>query len=469
VLTLWIALRVASASDLEHACHTNRVRDQEGLGKAVQAECLRALRGAAPWGGRRLLDAARRAAARVLGRLEREPSALRLAVAGDVRRMAPTVERVDLVASAHEPRALLDAFERMGVGEPRRPDDRTSEIVLEDGLRVRLEAAGSDAEALALLVLRTGSSRHVDALRRRATERGLSLDERGLRRGEEVVAVRGETDVYEALGVAWRPPERREDDDLDAPVPGDLVAMGDLRGAFHVHTDDGAGSFPLADMARRAAREGYAWTLLADRSPSAVPRGVAPGTYASQRERAAGLAGDGDAARVLVGSEVQVLADGRLDGDEATLRGLDAVIAVVDDPVDDDRRPQDRETLTARWVRAVAHPAVDVVSRPTGRVLLGREPAPVDVDRLLDACAEHGVAVEISGDPHVLELDEAWHEGARRRGIPAVLAADAHDLAGFDQAILAVGAARRGGWRRDEVLNTLEADAYLERRARRMR
>jgi DNA polymerase (family 10) len=452
---------VTSASDLDLLARTNRLRDAEGFGPEVQARLLAALRRGGGWGERRLLDAARGAASRLLGALQREPTALRLAVAGGVRRMEPVCDGVDLVATSTDPAALLEAFATVAfAAEVLERGPGFARVRLEDGSVARLDAFADDDRTLVALAVRTGPDDYVEALRSRAAARGWTLGADALLGPDgQRAEVRSEEEVFQRVGVPWRPPETRRVDLVDRAVAEDLVRMTDLRGVFHAHTRRGHGSYSAAEMAARAAREGYAWIALTDRArPDAAPPLVAddlralrdafPGTPAAP-------AGEDDVpaepvARVLAGVEVAIRPDGTLDAEPGLLEAADVVVAVAD--------AQGGEDVTARLCRAVRDPRVHVLGRPQGRVLLGRPGPAVDVPAVLDACAASGTAVEIDGDPHRLDLGAEWHEEALRRGLVAVVAADAHDLVGIDHAILATGQARRGEWPRDRVLTTWSAD-----------
>jgi DNA polymerase (family 10) len=460
VRRLWLALGVLSTSDLELACRTNRLRDLDGFGSALQQRVLGALVRGETWGRRRLLDVARRAASRVLDRLQREPAALRLAVAGALRRMEPIIERVDLVATAHDTAGLLDAFETMPfVDVAVARGDRDAVVRLDDGVEVWLEVAAREADYAVLLFRRTGPDTHVEALAQRAAACGCTLLDDRLARGGRRVDVAEEEALYAALDLPFVPPERRGATGLDGGEA--LVTMRDVQGCVGLHTVDGAGAFELEDMATRAEREGYRWAVVTDRSHRAFPRGASLEAVRAQAERIARYREqDPDGIELFHGTEVDVLPDGRLDWPDDVLRAFDFVVAAVNDGHGPDGRPQDEAAMTERVCRAVAHPQVHALAHPEGRVLLGRPGWPVNVEAVLRACADAGTAVSVSGLPHRLDLDERWHAYARLLGLRALPAADAHDLNGIDQAILAVGALRRGGWRPGEVLTTLSAAAF---------
>jgi len=365
------------------------------------------------------LSRARAAAGRALGALAREPTAIRLCVAGDLRRMAPRVEGVTLLASSPTPGALLEAFLALPwMHGARHPDLDVAFGQDEDGLPLALRVVAED-EALfaAQWLYLTARTDHFAALLRAADARGLLLDPRGLWRGEARVEAQSEAAIYERLGLPWLPPEVREGNTLVAP-PEDLVAMADVRGLGHVHTTRGRGRHDLTQMAARARREGYAWLLLADAAQDAEA------AAAQRSERAA----------------IERLADE--EGTPLHILGpAEAGFAsCASDP--------------AATIEALSHPGVKVLAHPCPNDGAGWITDLAAWSPVLDACAEHAVVLEVSGGPAALPLPVGWHEAAQTRGLRALAAADAHDLAGVDDQICAVGLLRRGRWRRTDVVST---------------
>ena len=462
---LWLALGVVSVADLDLACRRNRLRDLPDLGPALQAKIQGALRRGEGWGPRRFLDAARATAGRLLTRLQREPAALRLAVAGDVRRMEPLVGGIHLLATAHDAEALLDAFAAMPlVREVLAREPRHVRATTETGFEVVLEVARSEEAFWIRLLGATGPQAHVEALARRAASRGLTLGADALVGPDGPVPLEDEAAVYEALELAWVPPERRHAGDLDE-ASGPIVAMSDVAGVGWLHTEAGAGRDGVEVMLEQAHREGYAWALVADRSRSAFPRGATEEAFRRQGDALAEAAPPGlDAFHGLV---ADILPDGRLDGSEAERRAADVVIGQVNDGFGADGNPQDERGMTRRLLGALDDPRLDVLDLPPGGCLGGAPAWPADLDAVLRACAARGVALAWSGLPHRHLLPPALHGLAREHGLLGLPAADAHDADAFDQALLAVACARRHGWPTDSILTTRDAAgfrAFLDRK-----
>jgi DNA polymerase (family X) len=384
------------------------------------------------------LGAARAAAARLLARLERNENALRLAVAGEVRRMAPWVQRLELLATAHEPAPLLDALaEAPRVAAVLARAERDVALRLEDGLEVHLRVLEDEDAFGSALLAATGPEPFVDLLRARAAAHGLTWRSDALRRGGEALPLPDEAQVFEVLGLDPMPPEQR-----DTHAPGahveTLLTMPEVLGAAGLHARPGRGRYPLADMAARAAREGYAWALV-----------VAEG------EDAAGLATLDEAAAQQGAVDESVptrLAVLRRDGAPQPKGALRLAAAPLDASLE--RALAVVEGTDALWLSAGDAPDAEA-------------PTPGAQTRLLDRLARTGAALVVPPPPRHLRPEPDLLCAALERGVPLLLWADAHDLVALDDLVLAVGLARRAGARAEQVLNTrslADFDAWIARR-----
>lgn len=463
VREIWQQLGVTSLAELEYACLENRLRDLKGFGEKTQANVLKGIGFLKRARGRRLVSQARAAAERCLGRLQREPAALRLAVAGAVRRMVATVEGVDLVATAHDPAALLATFVGMTfVAKVVAQGPGSASVVLEDGTPVALTVVPEEAFFAALFV-RTGSPAHVARVTEAVAAHGRTLTERGLLEGPYVVRLEDEDDVYAAAGLPPVPPELRDEAD-PAPPPADLLVARDVRGVLHAHTTWSDGAFSVREMAERAAQLGFAWFAVCDHSMAAsYAHGLDPARVRAQWEEIDALNASGEVPiPVLKGIETDILPDGDLDLPADLLAGFDVVVGSVHSAM-----KQAPAVMTERLLRAVRHPMIHVLGHPTGRLLLGREGYAFDLERVLDACAEAGTAVECNANPHRLDLDEPGLVAAAARGVKVAIDPDAHDVRGLEDVVYGVGTARRARLRRGDVLTALDVDAFRAWCARR--
>jgi DNA polymerase (family 10) len=313
------------------------------------------------------------------------------------------------------------------------------------------------------LVHFTGSKEHNVALRGIALDRGLSLSEKGFNVVESGELLLDDTEeaVYARLSLPWIPPEMREDTDVIAaaqkgamPTP---VAVGDLRGDTHVHSDWTDGVDSIEVMARAARDRGLQWMVLTDHSPSlGIARGLPPQRIDEQRAEIARLNAELAPFRILHGTEMEVRADGSLDYPDELLAAFEVVVASVHTA-----RNQPSEQLTARTLAAIENPHVDVIAHPTGRIVNRRDPMPLDWPRIFEAAARTGTMLEMNGSPR-LDMDDVLGRAATEAGCRVTLASDAHRTEELSQLDYAVSMARRGWVTADRVAGAADADAFLD-------
>ncbi|MGH9483202.1 MAG: PHP domain-containing protein, partial [Terriglobales bacterium] len=315
----------------------------------------------------------------------------------------------------------------------------------------------------------TGSQQHNIGLRGRAQQAGFKLNEYGLFReeGGERVAGAEEEEIYAALGLAWIPPELREaSGEIEAAAAGTLphlVAERDLLGDVHMHTTASDGRASIEEMADAAAARGYRYIAITDHSQAlAMANGLDERRMLEHLARIRAAERSFQAAhpgfRIFAGVEVDILADGRLDLADEVLAQLDVVIGSIHSRFD-----QSEAETTARLVRAVNNPNLDILGHPSGRLLLRREAYRYDFERVLETCRERGVAVEINASPERLDLNHAQARRAKQRGVAVVINTDAHHPQHLANIRYGLATARRGWLEPGDVLNTLPAEAFLRR------
>ncbi|HEU5319966.1 MAG TPA: PHP domain-containing protein, partial [Methylomirabilota bacterium] len=301
----------------------------------------------------------------------------------------------------------------------------------------------------------TGAKAHNVRVRELASRRGLRLSEYGVfdeRTGARVAGAT-EEEVYAAVGLPWIPPELRENQgEIEAARAGRLPALvtaADLRGDLHAHTEWSDGHHTLERLAEAAEARGWEYVIVSDHSQStAIAGGLTPDALRAQVARIRELQ-PRHRVRILAGTECDVLADGALDFPDDVLAGLDVVLGAVHS-----RFKQTRAEMTARIVRALANPHVDVLAHPTGRRLGSRDPYDVDLDAVLAAARAHGKAVEINGSPDRLDLGDVHARRAAELGVPVAISTDAHFLSDLDHLELGAAVARRAWLGPGAVLNT---------------
>jgi len=460
VRTLRDRLHIRSLDELGKAVEKGRLVGLPGFGPKTAERIREALKAQAPTAGRLLLAVAAQYARPLVAYLAKAPGASRAEVAGSFRRFKETVGDLDILVCAPSGPPVMDHLARwedvervVARGEPR------ATVVLRSGLQVDVRVVPAECFGAALVYF-TGSKAHNIEIRRLAQEKGLKISEYGVfrerARGRET-RVAGETEesVYAALALPFIPPELRENlgevkAAAEGRLPKRLVSREDLRGDLHCHTDATDGRASLEEMARGAEARGLSYLAITDHSPHlAVTRGLTPARLRAQRKLIEKVQRKLERTRLLAGIEVDVLEDGSLDLPAAALRELDVVVAAVHTGL---RLP--REKQTARILRALDDPNVDVLAHPTGRLMPEREPYDVDMERVLTRAEEAGVAVELNAHPERMDLSDAHCRMAKELGVLVAIDSDAHAPTNFDNLAFAAGQARRGWLETGDVLNT---------------
>lgn len=457
--TLWQALGVTSLDDLERAAAQGRVAELAGFGDKTQAKILAGIAQVRRYAGRHRRADVEVALAPLLDTLRATPGVTRLELAGSWRRATATIGDVDILALTSEAHALMAALQQHpSVVEVLAAGETKSSVRLEGDLQVDLRVV-PEASFGAAWQYFTGSKAHNVALRQRALERGFSLSEYGLTPADVPAAPTllgaQEIDIYQALGLAWIPPELREQrGEIEAAAAGGLPALltlADLRGDLHMHSNWSDGRESIAAMHARCAALGYAYHAISDHSQALRMTGGLDAEKLSRQWRELdALEADAPvgAPRILRGLEVDILRDGTLDLDDEWLARLDLVIVALHSHLD---LPQAEQTK--RVLRALAHPQVNVLAHPTGRLLGSREPMALDLDAVYALAAEQRVALECNASPYRLDLDDVALLRACAAGCKLVVNTDAHALSGLQEMRFGVAMARRAWLTPAEVIN----------------
>jgi DNA polymerase (family 10) len=341
-------------------------------------------------------------------------------------------------------------------------ESKTS-VELRNGLRVQLWIQPPERFG-AVLQFATGSKDHNVHLRELAQSKGLSLSEQRLLRedGKEILCAT-EDEVYQHLGLPWIPPELREDrGEVQAALAGrlpELVRMEDMRADLHSHSTWSDGQASILEMAQAAHQAGLKVLAITDHSGGlGITGGPAASDLPRQRaEIAAAQRQVGDGLRILQGSEVEIKADGTLDYPDEVLASLDIVIASLHTSL---RQPRDQ--VTRRLLGVIRNPHVDIIGHPTGRLYPDREGADLDMEAVLTAAAQHGVAMEINADPWRLDLDDIYVRRAIELGGNLTINRDAHSTEAVGRLEFGVATARRGWATPERVVNTWSDERLLE-------
>ncbi|MEO0856281.1 MAG: helix-hairpin-helix domain-containing protein [Bacteroidota bacterium] len=446
VRRLWQDLGVTSLDDLEAAAVAGRIADLDGFGAKTQDTILAQIDTLRTYQGRRHFATAHADVAPLLAALREADGVAAVEPAGAFRRALETVGEVELVTAgnADAVRAVLDAQGCTGA----QTDGAFFEGALPDGLALVVHHTEASRFGVELWV-RTGSPDHVAAF----VEAHGQPDEADT-----------EAAVYERVGLAVVPPELREGtDELQRAAAGslpDLVTLADLRGSLHNHSTYSDGAHTLRDMAEAARASGLTYFGICDHSRSLkVANGLSIERLREQIGEVRVLNAEYEAAgidfRVFSGSEVDILKDGSLDYPDEVLAELDLVVASVHTHFS-----MTEAEATERIVRAVSHPHVHILGHPTGRLLLRREGYPLDHAAVIEACAAHGVALELNANPYRLDLDWRYVRAATDAGVLVAINPDAHSIEQLDLIRWGVAVARKGGLTAAQCLNAMERDAF---------
>ncbi len=456
-MALWTTLGVVDLDGLRAAVEAGRLRGVAGMGPATEAALAEQLArpGADPGTPRTPLGTALPQAEALAAELRGVVGVTRVEVAGSLRRGRETVHDADLVVATTDPGAVAAALAAspmvaadLGGGEARRA------VTTHPGLRIEVAVAPPERFGN-LLQHATGSARHNVRLRELALKRGLSMSEHGLTDPDGGVTVHADEEaVYAALGLAWIPPELREDrDELTVAATGTvprLVERGDILGEIHMHTDWSDGRADMATMVAAARDRGYRFIGVADHSRSlAMARGLTPDRVRRQWEAIDALNATLEGITVLKCTEVDVLADGGLDFEDDLLAGFDLVVASLHSGL----RASGAEG-TARVLAAIDNPHVTAIGHPTGRMLGRRDGLALDIDRIAERAAANGTLLEVNGQPRRLDLDSDMARVALSAGVRLLLSSDAHHPDELGYLDLALRVARRAGARPEDVANT---------------
>ena len=449
VKLLYDKLKVRTLEDLRRVIRAGRLREFKGFGAAIETKLTTALQ--KPTAAKRFKLSVAEAEAEALTGFLRDGG--RVVVAGSYRRRRDTVGDLDVLVTAKNGSAVGDKLVKYeNVAEVLAHGPTRTAVVLRSGLQVDVRAVSEQSYGAALLYF-TGSKSHNIALRGIANEHGWKLNEYGLFAGKRRIAGATEEEVYRKLGLAFIPPEMREDRGEIALAKAGrlpkLVALSDIRGDLHVHSDWTDGTATIEAMALAAQARGYQYIALTDHSRRiAMVHGLDPARLSRQLRAVDKINEKLTSLTILKGIEVDILRDGSLDLPDGALSKLDVVVAAVHSNFD-----LPRETQTDRIVRALQYPRVSILAHPTGRLIGEREPYDVDMERVIAAAHDAGCALEINSEPDRLDLNDIHVHAAKSAGVKIAISTDAHSESAFGHIRFGIDQARRGWLTADDVIN----------------
>jgi DNA polymerase (family 10) len=467
---LFTELGIDSLAMLRAAAEGHRLRDVKGFGPKFEASVLSSIEagiGERP-PQRVLLPRALNIGGAIVDALRRHPASERVELAGSARRQADSVKDLDIIATASDPGALVRALGELDLIESASaPNEHAARGRTHTGLPVDLRVVEPENFGN-LLQHFTGSAAHNVALREAAVRRGLHVSEYGILDDAtgETLRCATEEEVYERLGLAFPPPELREDRGELAPgfVAPRLVEVGDLRGDLHMHTIASDGRNTIEEMARAGLARGYEYLAITDHSAThGFGDHVTPDELERQIERVAEVNARLDGIQVLVGTETNILPDGSPDYDDDLLARLDWVVGSVHTSFG-----MPSAEMTKRIVTAIEHPWVDAIGHPTGRKITTRQPYAVDIDAVVEAAARTHTMLEINSAPDRRDLNDVHARAAMQAGVMILIDSDAHGVQRLEHVRWGVATARRAWLEPRHVANTRPwaEFAALRKRAR---
>ena len=461
VSLLYSGLGIRTLEDLQLAASEGRIRGLKGMGAKKEALILKALEERQRFAGRRLMAEAQDAAASLVAALREHAPGADITTVGSVRRGCETCGDIDVLA-AGAPASIMDAFTSYKLVERVLGRGGTkSSVLIWGGFQADLRVVARESLGAALQYF-TGSKAHNIVLRDRAIQRGMKLNEYGLYRVDDETLVAGalEEEIYSGLGLAWVPPELRENrGEIQAAEAGALprlIALEDLKGDLHMHTTETDGRADAETMAAAALASGLQYVAITDHSKSlAMANGLDERRALEHARNIRALSARMEGITLLAGIECDIRPDGSMDLADDCLAALDIVIASVHSAFN-----LDEQAMTDRILAAISNPHVDVIGHPTGRLILKRDGYRVNAERIFAAAAAAGVALEINSQVDRLDLDDTHARMARDRGVKLVIDSDAHSTAALGALRWGVLTARRAWLEPGDVLNTLPVDQF---------
>jgi DNA polymerase (family 10) len=471
VALLWKTFKARTVADVEKIAKEGKLRDLAGFGEKSEQNILKAVEVFKKASGRFLISTGEAAAIAIAEHIKKAGKAVeRVTPAGSLRRGKETVGDLDLLvtmAEGHAKQKDVDAVAKHiltfpGIDQTLAHGENKVSFTLENGLQVDVRLLEKENFGAALLYF-TGSKEHNVSLRGRANEMGLTLNEYALAtlKGEKRVAGRTEEEIYERLKLDFIPPELRENTgEIEAAEKYQLpklIELRDMKGDLQMHTTASDGKNSIEEMAQAARALGHEYIAITDHSKAVtVANGLNEKRMAAHIKALRAADAKELGIRVLAGSEVDILKDGELDYSDEILAQLDVVVCSIHSYFN-----LDRAAMTERMLAAIENPYTQIIAHPTGRLLLRREAFEYDMEKVLEACAKHGVAMECNSYPDRLDLKDVHLRMCKEKGVKVVISTDSHNTANLSFIRYGVEMARRGWLEKRDVINTLPTKEFL--------
>ena len=470
IALIWSAYQVSDIDGVEKLAREGKIRELPRLGEKHEKKLLKAIEDYRRIGGRFLLETGEKVAQQLVEHLLNVPGVEKVTPAGSLRRGRDTVGDLDILVTGP---ACCEDETRQKIADHLMLFPGLMEIIAQgenkvsfrqrNGMQVDVRLLPPESFGAAMQYF-TGSKAHNVALRQRALKMGFTLNEYSLAdlETEKPVAGESEEEIYAKLKLDFIPPELRENlGEIEASASHalpKLLELADIQGDVHMHTVETDGRNTIEEMAEAVRERGYQYMAITDHSKNlAFANGLTDERALIHIERIRAAEKKVGDIRIFAGIEVDILVDGALDLSDSVLEQMDIVIASVHSHFN-----QDRDTMTARLLKAISNPNVSVIGHPTGRQLLRRDAYPFDLDAVLKGAAKHKVAMELNAFPDRLDLSDVNLRTAKQQGVRIVINTDSHHTSHLEKMRYGVTQARRAWLTKDDVLNTLPPQTFAK-------
>lgn len=477
---LYEKLGIKNLAELEAAAKAGKIKNIASFGEKSEKNILEGISFVKKNSGRFLLGDILPRVKEIQKKLESLKEVEKIDVAGSIRRMKETIGDVDFLVISKNPEPVMNFFVSLPEIIKIRSKGKTKSSAWTscgfDPVKKKSNGVNMDIRIVpeksygAALQYFTGSKEHNIVLRKIAREKGLKLNEYGLFRGAKMLASKSEKDIYNALGLKWIPPELRENEgEIEAAQKNSLphlIDYGDIRGDLHCHSNWGTAESSIKEIADAAISMGYEYIGISDHTKFLrIEKGLDEKRLLAQKKEIKKLnskfnpenSGQNSKFCILRGCEANILADGSLDIKNEVLAKLDYVIAGVHSQF---KMP--REQMTARIIKAMENPNVDIISHPTGRLIKKRDGYQIDFEKILRAAKTTGTILEINSHPDRLDLKDANIRKAKEVGVKMIINTDSHSINTLPFMEYGISQARRGWAEKKDIINTLPVEKLVK-------
>jgi len=462
---LYQKLGIRNLKDLEKAAKAHKIAPLFGFGEKTEKNILEGIAFLKRDKGRFLLGHILPVVKEIYDKLKNLKDVEEISLAGSLRRRKETIGDADFLIISKNPKRIMDFFVSLpGVVKIWGKGTTKASVRMKQGFDMDIRVVPKKSYGSALQYF-TGSKEHNIITRRIAIDKGLKLSEYGLFKGSKMIAGRNEEEIYKTLGMQWIPPELRENQgEIEAALAGKLpkiIDYNDIKGDLHCHSDWDGGANSIEEIAKAAQEMGYEYIGIADHTKFLrIEHGLNEKQLLQQRKEIDKINSKLKTQnakpklktknfKILQGCECNILNDGSIDIDDKVLARLDYVIAGVHSSF-----KIEKEKMTERIIKAMKNPNVDIISHPTGRLILRRDEYQIDFDRILKVARGTGTILEINSYPERLDLKDVNIRKAKEAGVKMVINTDSHQKDQMRYIEYGIAQARRGWAEKEDIINT---------------